>query len=240
MLINTLQSSVWMAGLVAHLLLLLILVVRDRVARFPLFAALIVFYIARTAIPQMAFTHTLSQTAYVWLFWSFEIGDVALRALVLGELLWHAFRGTQVQPLRVVAWSAVAVALSAALAVIAGPMQKILIWSIFAKGNVAVAILSLVALGALIFTRRRTGLAWHSHEIAVGGGLAFYALVFLVLQGMRLWGAGPASPHGGEHMSLLRHWMQASAAIAYLAVVFFLMVSLWLDDRPKSVPAPSA
>jgi hypothetical protein len=234
MLINNLQSSIWMAGLVAHLLLLLILLVRGRIARYPIFTALIVFYIVRSVLPEMSFTHTLSQTAYLWLFWSFEIGDVLLRALVLGEVIWHAFRGTQVQPVRVVAWSAVAVAASAALAVLAGPMQSILVWSIFAKGNVAVAILSLITLAVLIFTRPRTGLAWRSHEFAIGNGLAFYALVFLVLQGMRMWGGGAASPHAsGQHVSMLRLWMQASAAVAYLLVVFYWLVAMWFDDRPR-------
>ena len=234
MLINNLQSAIWMAGLVAHLLLLLILLVRGRIARYPIFTALIVFYVVRSGAPEMAFTHSLSQTAYLWLFWSFEIGDVALRALVLGELIWHAFRSTQVQPVRVVAWSAVAIAASAALAVLAGPMQSILVWSIFAKGNVAVAILSLITLAVLILTRNRTGLAWRSHELAIGIGLAFYAFVFLVLQGMRLWGAGSASPHGGgEHATTLRLWMQASAAVAYLLVVFYWLVAMWFDDRPR-------
>ena len=238
MLLHNLQSSIWMTGLVAHLLLLLVLVVRGRVARYPIFTALIVFYVVRSVLPRMDFTHTLSQTAYLWLFWSFEIGDVVLRALVLGELIWHAFRGTQVQPARVAAWSAVAIAASAALAVVAGPMQSILVWSIFSKGNVAVAILSLVTLAALIFTRSRTGLAWRSHVFAICNGLAFYAIVFLVLQAMRLWGAGSASPHGSsEHVSTLRLWMQASAAVAYLLVVLYWLVAMWLDDRPRFAPA---
>src|SRR5450631_2207397 len=136
MLIHNLQSSLWMTVFVVHLLLLLILFVRGRVARYPIFTALIVFYVVRSVLPKMAFTHTLSQTAYLWLFWSFEIGDVVLRALVLGELIWHAFRGTQVQTARVMAWSAVAIAASLALAVLAGPgpTQSILVWSIYAKG----------------------------------------------------------------------------------------------------------
>ncbi len=238
MLINNLQSSIWMAGLVAHLLLLLILLVRGRIARYPIFTALIVFYVVRSVLPEMTFTHTLSQTAYLWLFWSFEIGDVVLRALVLGELIWHAFRGTQVQATRVVAWSAVAIAASAALAILAGPIQSILVWSIFAKGNVAVAILSLITLAVLILTRSRTGLAWRSHEFAIGGGLAFYAFVFLVLQGMRMWGGGVASPHaGGQHVSMLRLWMQASAAVAYLLVVFYWLVAMWFDECPRRATA---
>ncbi|HVJ09596.1 MAG TPA: hypothetical protein VM554_14560 [Acidisarcina sp.] len=229
MLIQNLQSSVWMAGLVGHLLLVMVLLVRGRVARFPLFTALIIFYIVRTATPQMPFTHTLQPGTYMWLFWGFEIGDVILRALVLGELLRLAFKGTEVPLARVAAWSAVAVALSVALAVLAGPMQRMLVWSIFAKGNLAVAILSLLALVALIWTRGKTHLPWRSHIFAISSGLAFYALIFLSLQAMQLWGGSAANPHG-EHAAFLRQWMQASAAVAYLAVVLYWVVSLWLDD----------
>ena len=241
MLNQSLQSSLWMAGLLGHLLLLLVLIVRGRVTRFPLFTLLIVFYIARTAIPQMSFTHTLGPTTFLWLFWGFEIGDILLRALVLGELLWIAFRPTTIPGTRVIAWSAVAVALAGALAMAIGPshppVQAMLAWSIFTKGNLAVAFLSLLVLAMLLFTRATTGLAPRSHVLAIAGGLAFYAFIFLLLQAIRLWGTGQPSPHGSGQLSYFRYWMRASAAGAYFAVVVFWIFSLWFDDRPAT-PAP--
>jgi hypothetical protein len=230
-----LQDYLWMAGLIAHVLLLLVLLVRGRVMRLPLFTLLIVFYIARTGVPQMAFTHSLPMRTYINLFWGFEIGDVVLRALVLAEVMRHAFQGTRVQLGRLAAWSVVAVVLSIALSVVTGPTQRMLLWSIFSKGNVAVAILSLFVIVALVATRRATGLSLRSHEIAISGGLAFYALTFLVLQGIRMWGAGQANPHGGEHMAFFHYWMQASAAVTYLGVVVYWAVSLWFDDPPRAV-----
>ena len=230
-----------MAGLLAHLLLLLVLVVRGRVARFPLFTLLIAFYIARTAIPQMSFTHNLSPTAFLWFFWGFEIGDILLRAAVLGEVLWIAFRPTAIPGVRVIAWSAVAVALAGALTMAIGPshppVQAMLAWSIFTKGNLTVAFLSLLVLAMLLFTRSTTGLPARSHVLAIAEGLAFYAFVFLLLQATRYWGGGHANPHGGEHVSYLRYWMRFSAATAYLAVVLYWIASFWFDERPAS-PAP--
>jgi hypothetical protein len=237
-----LQSSLWMAGLLGHILLLLVLVVRGRVSRFPFFTVLIAFYIARTAIPQMSFTHTLSPTAFLWFFWGFEIGDIVLRAVVLGELLWIAFRPTTIPGSRVIAWSAVAVALAGALAMAIGPshpqVQAMLAWSFFTKGNLTVAFLSVLVLAMLLFTRGTTGLSPRSQVFAIAGGLAFYAIVFLSLQAIRFWGSGQASPHGGgEHVSYLRYWMRSSAATAYLLVVYFWILRFWFDDRPTA-PAP--
>ena len=89
----------------------------------------------------------------------------------------------------------------------------------------------------LLFTRATTGLAPRSHVLAIAGGLAFYAFIFLLLQAIRLWGTGQPSPHGSGQLSYFRYWMRASAAGAYFAVVVFWIFSLWFDDRPAS-PAP--
>lgn len=238
MLSQNLQSSLWMAGLLAHLLLLLVLVVRGRVARFPLFTLLIVFYIVRMSLPQMSFTHTLSPTAFLWFFWGFEIGDILLRAVVLGELLWIAFRPTAIPGVRVVAWSAVAVALAGAIAMAVGsahpPVQAMLAWSIFSKGNLAVAILSVLVLAMLLFTRSTTGLTRRSHVLAIAGGLAFYAFFFLLLQAIRYLGPGQPNPHGGAHLPYFRYWMRWSSAGAYFLVVLYWIASFWFDERPAS------
>lgn len=221
------QTSLWGAGLAAHLLLLLVLVVRGHARRFPWFTALIVFYLLRSVIPQLPMTRHLDQGSYVRLFWGFELGDILLRVLVLAELVWHAFKDSRVSRGRIVAWSVVAVAASAVPTVLMGPLPASQIWAAFAKGNLLAAFLSLALLAALIATRRTTGLSWRSAVSRIAHGMAFYAFVFLALEALRLWAPGAASPHGGQRVAYFHYWMQLSAAGAYLLTIVYWAVGLW-------------
>lgn len=235
-----LQTSLWAAGLAAHLLLLLVLVVRGHARRFPWFTALIVFYLLRSVIPQLPMTRHLDQASYVRLFWGFELGDILLRVLVLAELLWRAFQNSRISRGRIVAWSVAAIAAAAVPTVLMGPLPASQVWAAFAKGNLLVAFLSLALLAALIATRRSTGLSWRSAASRIAHGLAFYAVVFLVLEALRLWAPGAASFHSGHHATYFHYWMQLSAAGAYLLAIMYWAVGLWFTAPESARPTVAA
>ena len=82
---------IWAAGLLGHLLLLAVLFMRKRVARFPWFTLLIIFYLLRSVglaatcvFP--AILRTGSPPSIL------DLTDILLQCAVLAELTWIALR----------------------------------------------------------------------------------------------------------------------------------------------------
>jgi hypothetical protein len=82
---------IWAAGLFGHVLLLGVLFTRRRVARFPWFTLLIVFYFLRS-IGLAATLHFSGHPAHRFAILILDITDVLLQCAVLAELTWIALR----------------------------------------------------------------------------------------------------------------------------------------------------
>jgi hypothetical protein len=82
---------IWAAGLFGHVLLLCVLFTRRRVARFPWFTLLIVFYFLRS-VGLAATLHFSGHPAHRFALLILDITDVLLQCAVLAELTWIALR----------------------------------------------------------------------------------------------------------------------------------------------------
>ena len=82
---------IWAAGLFGHVLLLGVLFTRRRVARFPWFTLLIVFYLLRS-VGLAATLHFSGHPAHRFALLILDITDVLLQCAVLAELTWIALR----------------------------------------------------------------------------------------------------------------------------------------------------
>ena len=82
---------IWAAGLFGHVLLLGVLFARRRVARFPSFTLLIVFYLLRS-VGLAATLHFSGHPAHRFALLILDITDLLLQCAVLAELFWIALR----------------------------------------------------------------------------------------------------------------------------------------------------
>ena len=82
---------IWTAGLLGHVLLLCVLFTRRRVARFPWFTLLIVFYFLRS-VGLAATLHFSGHPAHRFALLILDITDLLLQCAVLAELTWIALR----------------------------------------------------------------------------------------------------------------------------------------------------
>jgi hypothetical protein len=82
---------IWAAGLFGHVLLLCVLFTRRRVARFPWFTLLIVFYFLRS-VGLAATLHFSGHPAHRFALLILDITDLLLQCAVLAELTWIALR----------------------------------------------------------------------------------------------------------------------------------------------------
>src|ERR1700761_3566986 len=82
---------IWAAGLLAHLVLLLVLFARRRVHRLPWFTLLIVFYLLRS-VGLAATVRFSGHPAHQFATTILDLTDVLLQCAVLAELAWIALR----------------------------------------------------------------------------------------------------------------------------------------------------
>src|SRR5580700_5919996 len=89
--LSGLDLLLWATGLMAHIILLCVLVVRQRLRAFPIFTTLIVTNICRTAA--LALVEVLgNRTEYFYTYWSFGLLDTILQLLVVYEMYSCTFR----------------------------------------------------------------------------------------------------------------------------------------------------
>lgn len=82
---------IWAAGLLGHLLLLTVLLVRRRVTQFPWFTLLILFYLVRS-IGLVAALHISGHPAPLSTTLLIDLVDILLQCAVLAELSWIALQ----------------------------------------------------------------------------------------------------------------------------------------------------
>jgi hypothetical protein len=85
------NNLIWAAGLIGHLLLLTVLFARRRVARFPWFTLLILFYFLRS-VGLAAALRLSGHPAHAFETMILDLTDVLLQCAVLAELMWIALR----------------------------------------------------------------------------------------------------------------------------------------------------
>ena len=82
---------IWAAGLIEHLILLAVLFKRRRVARFPWFTLLIIFYVVRS-VGLVAALRFSGHPAPQFLSMIIDLTDVLLQCAVLAELSWNSLQ----------------------------------------------------------------------------------------------------------------------------------------------------
>ena len=85
------NQIIWTAGLLGHLLLLIVLFSRRRAASFPWFTLLIFFYLVRS-IGLAAFLRFSGHPVQAFGTLVIDVMDVLLQCAVLAELTWMALR----------------------------------------------------------------------------------------------------------------------------------------------------
>jgi hypothetical protein len=219
---------IWAAGLLGHLLLLIVLFRGGRAQRFPCFTLLIFFNIVRSLALVLVLGHLAApalRTAVV----AFEVSDLLLEFGVLTELVLHALsplgrlrRATL--PLLLFASAAIMVTRVAPVSHYTGRAAPLLL-------HFFLGVLFLEWSLILAFLLRSLRLRWRSDVAAISFGYGLYSAVLLFAGGyFRV----------GRDMSDYIFFAYLRIAV-YLLVVLWWIVSLWSTGHiSNSERAPSA
>jgi hypothetical protein len=202
------NQLVWAAGLFGHLVLLTVLFVRRRVARFPWFTLLISFYFLRSVglaaglrlsgHPSQPFTTVI-----------LDLTDVLLQCAVLVELTWIALRplgGARRYTLPLL------LAASGVLMVIRlAPAGHSSLRTLLVLMHFLLSVLMVEWAIVLAFLLRPLRLSWRSHVFAISLGLGIYSASLLA---------------GGGYFTTGRE-MRDYVFFSFFRISIYLLILLW-------------
>jgi len=224
----------WAAGLIAHVLLLLVLLVRHRAATFRFFTLLIADNVIRTVV--LYFVVRLgSKHAYLIAYLSLGSVDLILQLCVVGEMASQVFRplGNWAPDARVrLTWIVLAsVAIGAGLTWLSAiPPGRTLLSTILIRGNFFSAVLMTELFAGMVALSVTVRLPWRTHATRIMQGLGFYSFVCILIE-------------AGHSYLGLDHNVRISVDLTYFRMITYLIcagywiVMLWLDaPAPKTLP----
>jgi hypothetical protein len=208
---------IWVAGLLGHLLLLGVLFARKRVARFPWFTLLIVFYLLRS-VGLVAALHFSGHPAHLFATTILDLTDVLLQCAVLAELTWLALRPLGV--LRRVTLPLLLLASGVVMVLRLAPAGHFSLRAFLVLMHFLISVLMVEWAIVLAFLLRPMRLSWRAHVVAISLGFGLYSAALL---------AGGGYFTTGREMRDYVFFSFFRIAV-YLLVVVFWAVTLWFAE----------
>lgn len=246
----------WTLTFAAHLVLLIVLMGRDRVARFPWFSANIALVALRLLASRLLFGKLPQMTLGTIFVVMADLGAF-FGIMVVIELGRRAFG-----QVRRSTWVIGALSLMAVGAVVLwlwGPwpswktltagslMSNMQFLQLLAQKASLLVNVENIALGLLVVLfGRRYGAGWHSHTQRILIGLSTASISQLGIQAIWEAIARKASPHSMaeyQHVLDIRDRMFNTNNAVYIAVLIWWIVCLWIDEpgaRSTAVAAETA
>jgi hypothetical protein len=241
-------SVLWTLSFAALLVLLVVLMGRDRVRRFPWFTASIVLVALRLLSNRLLHDKLPPMTMGAIAISLADI-SVVVGLLVLVEMARRAFKNAGTR-----AWAGWTLALLALGGVVVwkwGPwppmkaiafdttIARLQFMQLFAvKADLLVDVLS-VALGFLVVSLgRRYGAGWHSHVQRIMIGLSTASISQMGAQGIWEIIARHTTPHSREeyeHVMALQGKLLNTNSAVYIIVLIWWIVCLWIDEPGATV-----
>ena len=250
----TIEQTLWAILLAAHLTLLIVLMGRERAARFRWFTA----YMALNTIILIA-NHMLhgklTTVAFYWQSYSLLALTSIVGIFMLAELAKQIFStgksGLIVKPNAYLGWGCILFALSAAAVWAWGPwptlqalqaeptqLRLLIVILIGMKGQLGVMILTVLVAFVLRLFGKRFGADWRSHPQQIALGLSTSALAFLAVQGINDALSRTLHPKTREEYTRAVHLISrienARTVIWTLAIVW---ITFWLWRDEPGAPA---
>ena len=208
---------IFAAGLLGHLLLLAVLFKRKRVARFPWFTLLIIFYVVRS-VGLVAALRLSGHPAPLFASMIIDLADVLLQCAVLAELSWNSL-----QPLGGIRRFTVPLLLVASGIVIVNrlaPPGHTTLRTVLVLMHFLLSVLMVEWAIVLAFLLRSLRLSWRSHVAVISFGFGVYSAALL---------AGGGYFTTGREM---RDYVFFSyfRIVVYLLILLFWSISLWFEE----------
>lgn len=239
------RQVIWILNFAAELVLLVVLIGRDRMRRYPFFTACIALFALRLMAEELLAGRT-AQLLYEEIILVLADMSVIMSLLVLVELARRAFAGAKRTSWMISTAGSLVVAGGVAMVVgptlawkdlvlstIVGMLQ--LMQFLALKGEVLAAVLSVeLALLMMLFGRRYKA-GWRSHTQQIVIGLSAAAIALLSIQATVQFILKAAQAHHPAQVEAQRIFalfgkLANANRVVYIAVLLWWIVWLWRDE----------
>lgn len=208
---------IWAAGVLGHVLLLAVLLVRKRGARFPWFTLLIVFYLVRS-VGLVAALHFSGRPASLPATMIIDLTDILLQFAVLAELTSAGLRPLGV--FRRITLPLLLLSSGAVVVLRLAPAGRTTLSVVLILCHFLLSVLMVEWAVVLAFLARPMRLSWRSHVAVITFGFGVYSAALL---------AGGGYFRSGREM---RDYVFFSffRVIVYLVVLGWWVWGLWMPE----------
>ena len=213
---------IWAAGLLGHLLLLGVLFTRRRVARFPWFTLLIVFYFLRS-VGLAATLRFSGHPAHRFAILILDLTDVLLQCAVLAELTWIALR--PLGGIRRFTLPLLLVGSGVLMVLRLAPARYSSLRTDLVLLHFLLSVLMVEWAIVLAFLLRPLRLSWRSHVAAISFGFGVYSAALL---------AGGGYFTTGREMGDYVFFSFFRISV-YLLILLWWAITLWYKDPKPNV-----
>ena len=226
MTFTTLENVLWAAGFAGNLALLGVLLLKRRARSFPIFTCFIASQLIQD-VTLFQVSRGSNAHTYFLVYWAFAaIGYIAQLAIIF-EIARDVLRptGSWVTDARksFFFWSLLGAVAAAALAFIISPSGKseMQLWS--TRSSLFTSLLTCEVYLAMVTAAKKLGLQWRNHVMTLGEGLAFWAMIALLVDGARygtIW-------HGSlRELGIVRN-------AAYVATTIFWTITFAMAEQRR-------
>jgi hypothetical protein len=228
MKVSLIDNVLWAASFAGTFVLFVVLLIRRRWRQFPVFTALIGYYVIENVI--VYFVYRYAPQEYKAVYWATFAIDFLLQISLIFEMARVVLRptGTWVQDARFsfLFWGSIGALAAAALTFAIHPK------SIDALGIRAFLFTSLLFCElflVMMFAAQRLGLVWRSHVMGLGQGLTAWVLISATVD--------VAHSYYGTGHSIDFKMLEHVRTVSYIGAVVYWTVTFYLPEperRPLS------
>jgi hypothetical protein len=218
-----------MAGLLGDIVLLAVIVIRQRFRMFPWFTSFIFASVCQT-VGLYAIHRRGTKAEYFYAYWTFAMFGTVLRLAVFYEIAGIVFRPVGIWAAdirrRFILLGLVSFGLAAMFAWFAAPPAKLPLQTVLIKGSLFVAVLMSELFIVTASLSTRVGLVWRNHVFQIAQGLGTYAIITLVVESADSYFGISGL---GTTYQLLQHFRIA----VYLCVLVYWTGALWHSEPQR-------
>jgi hypothetical protein len=233
MRLDLLDNILWAASFLGNVVLLAVLLIKQRWKQFPVFSILIGDFVVETIALFFIYRYS-SLHWYAIIYWTTFTLDFLLQVALVFEMARIVLRptGTWVKDARATffLWGATGAAVALALTYAVHPVapSSLVAWEV--RAYLFTSLLFCELFFAMMLAAQRLGLAWRSHVMGLGQGLTAWALATMLVHAAHTY-FGAVDKHVFNTLEHIR-------IMVYISATIYWSISFWLPEPERKPLSP--
>src|SRR5579883_391091 len=232
MKVSLLDNALWAASFAGNFIMFLVLLVRGRWKKFPIFTTLIGYYVLENIAVFAVYRYAPQQ--YDIVYWLTFALDFSLQVLLVFEIARVVLRptGTWVHDARYsfLLWGSIGalIALGLTFAIHPSTSKSLDAWGI--RAYLFSSLLFCELFFAMMLAAQRLGLVWRNHVMGLGQGLTAWSLATMLVHA--------AHTYFGAVNKQVFNTLEHVRIIVYISATIYWVITFWLPEPERRPLSP--